>query len=990
MKISINTKKLLWALAAALLGAMTAQAVPAHPKAVDVMQSDGSKLTIKLVGDEFYHRTMTTDGYTLMQRANGDYVYAVQSGSKLVPGNVIAHNPQERTAAELGMMATLQHGLHNQSLLTQGRNARSSRDKKVSSLKTSVDKSLKEGNSDWRGLVILINYKNKKFSYASTMFDDMFNKDYYTGYTSKNGNFVSCTGSARDYFRDNSMGQFLPHFDVVGPVDVNYNSTYPQGYNNCGNIFVSAVDAVNSYVDFSDYDLDGDGVVDIIYFIVAGYTSNFGGNNSGYLWPHQYDMRAYTYNTYDGVQLGSYSCSGEIYGWEGYGYVDPDGIGTVVHEFSHALGLMDLYDTDYEDNGTANDPGEWDVMSGASYLDDSHTPAGFTIWERYRLGFTDKLTLIEQKTQGYVLEPVNTSNAGFMIATQNDNEFFVIDNRQQTGWDAYIPGHGMMIARVEYDEEQWWYNTINCDASHMYYELLRAGNGNGSSGSDPYPGTRRVTAVNNTTSPSLKTWSGAGNDMGIAGITETNGVITFNVVNGDGSDPAPAQFITVDPATLSMNTLVGQPVTKTFTVTGTNLTGNLTLSLSGGNGAFSVSPTTITANQAASGKTVTVTYNPQAFGTNSATITISGGGAQAVTVTLNGQADLVKYAPVMLPADEDYISLTGFRADWTDQSPAASVASYTLEINKKGYTKPDEPTHEVKEIASADFSGTTSVSGSSGLPNVVDNYADYLPTDWTATSGLWAYDGYIISGDDCSISTPTLDLTGYDVVTVEFTAMSYYPSYYGAASLEIATSLESTGGSLGTSESWGTYYCVLNCAQNDKVTITGTGSYYGLQSVKVYAGDNTGNYSMMLTAPRLMVNDPGGEDYRLITEITPDKFYNVANLTAGGTYEYRVKTVYADGTESEWSNTEEVTLLEPGHGYEIGDVNHDGAIDPADISALIDYLLNGSQACEICADVNGDGAIDPADISALIDYLLNGPRASIKAKKSIPMFLMCR
>ena len=480
-----------------------------------------------------------------------------------------------------------------------------------------------------------------------------------------------------------------------------------------------------------------------------------------------------------------------------------------------------------------------------------------------------------------------------------------------------------------------------------------------------------------------------------ASITISGGGATSKTVTLNGTATAPARYITVNPTSLSMNTTVGEPTTKTFTVTGTNLTGNLSLAVSGGNGTFSVSPTSITANQAASGRTVTVTYNPQTFGTNNATVTISGGGADAVTVTLNGQADLVKYAPVMLPADESYINLTGFRADWTDESPATSVASYTLEINKKGGTQPDEPdepTYEVKEVASADFSGTTRVSGSSGLPSVLDNYTDYLPAGWTAAGGLWAYDGYIISGDDCSISTPTLDLTGYDVVTVEFTAMSYYPEYYGSASLTVSTSLESASGSLGTEESWGTYYCVLNCAQNDKVTITGTGNYFGLLDFKVYAGDNTGSYQLKLNAPRLMVNDPGGEDYRLITEITPDKFYDVANLTAGGTYEYRVKTVYADGTESEWSNTEEVTLFdpEPDHGYEIGDVNHDGTINPADISALIDYLLNGSQACEICADVNGDGVINPADISALIDYLLNGPSVSINAQRGIPMFLMCK
>jgi M6 family metalloprotease-like protein len=332
------------------------------------------------------------------------------------------------------------------------------------------------------------------------------------------------------------MGVFDPQFDIAGPVLVNYSSTTPQGYNNVDGIFVSAIEALDSSIDFSQYDGDGDGIVDMIYFIVAGYTANFTGNNSGYLWPHQYYMYYYTSKQYDNVYLGRYSCSGEIYGWEDYGYTDPDGIGTIVHEFTHALGIMDLYDTDYGTNGAANDPGEWDVMSGGSYLNDSRTPAGFSIWERYRLGFAEPEQITEMKA-GYTLEPVNTSNQGYWIQSPNENEFFMIENRQKTGWDAYLPGHGMLVARVEYDEDQWWNNTINADASHMYYELLRAGNGVGASDSDPFPGTNNVTALNNLTTPSLRTWSGLDCDYGLNNIAENNGIITFGVVNGDGTSP---------------------------------------------------------------------------------------------------------------------------------------------------------------------------------------------------------------------------------------------------------------------------------------------------------------------------------------------------------------------------------------------------------------------------------------------------------------------
>ena len=526
MKITI-LKKFLCVFLFVVFSVLTASAIPAHPKPVDVTQSDGSSLTIRLVGDEFYHRTMTTDGYTLLQRSNGDYVYAVESGSTLVASDVVAHNPQMRNAGELRMLSKVQKGLIDKTMLAQGKAIRSSRDQLNASTRTDYQ--------NFRGLLILINFNDRTFNYGGDYFEAMMNQKNYTGFYRTDGSFVPCTGSARDYYYDNSMGVFDPVFDVVGPVTVNYSCTYPNG-TSVSNIFISAINALNPTVDFSRYDGDGDGVVDMIYFVVAGYTSNFSGNNSGYLWPHQSYLYYYTYQRYDGVYLGRYSCSGEIYGWEDYGYTDPDGIGTICHEFTHALGIMDLYDTDYSQNGQANDPGDWDVMAGGGYMNNSRTPVGYSLWERYRLGFADPVE-INEKRAGYTLEPLNTSNTGYWIDTPHNNEFFMLENRQKTGWDAYLPGHGMLITRVEYNQSAWNNNSINANASHMYYELLRAGNGTGSHSHDPFPGTNHVTAINNLTTPSLLTWSGQANEYGLDNIAENNGIITFNVVNGDGTTP---------------------------------------------------------------------------------------------------------------------------------------------------------------------------------------------------------------------------------------------------------------------------------------------------------------------------------------------------------------------------------------------------------------------------------------------------------------------
>ena len=137
-----------------------------------------------------------------------------------------------------------------------------------------------------------------------------------------------------------------------------------------------------------------------------------------------------------------------------------------------------------------------------------------------------------------------------------------------------------------------------------------------------------------------------------------------------------------------------------------------------------------------------------------------------------------------------------------------------------------------------------------------------------------------------------------------------------------------------------------------------------LQAVEVYAGDKT--------AARMTATETGDATYRLITGIT-DRFYTVKNLEAEGTFIYKVKTLFADGTESAWSNVELVTLFDNGHGYDLGDVDHDGSVKITDVTALIDYLLSGDgDACTICADVDGQDGINIADVTALIDLLLSG------------------
>lgn len=401
--------------------------------------------------------------------------------------------------------------------------------------------------------------------------------------------------------------------------------------------------------------------------------------------------------------------------------------------------------------------------------------------------------------------------------------------------------------------------------------------------------------------------------------------------------------ILVDNQNVNMECYTGETTTDTITVKGQYLTEGITVVLNDENGVFSIDVNSIALDQVGNAQIV-VTYAPQAVGTHNATITLSSEGADDKVITLKGtatNAPLVVYDPVMLPANEDYITLTSFRADWTDQTVPENVASYTLEVAEK-------PTSGL--IAQADWSEVPT----SGSP------ANYMPEGWTYNGGVYLEGGRISISSGYSLFTPVLDLTGYDKVTVVVRGKNCYT--WTNSAISVKTSIDSKY--VEFANDYADYTVVLNCGDNERIEIYSETYYPEIQSIKVYTGE--------MTAPQLRaIAEDGGETYRLITGIT-DKFYTVNDLAEGGTFLYKVKALYTDGTESAWSNKEMVTLAgSAAHQYKTGDVNHDGNVNIADVTALIDHLLGSGNVCTICANVNGDESINIADVTALIDILLS-------------------
>lgn len=525
-------KKYLLSLVAGFACAVSAYAVPAAPGFATVKQPDGSTVTLRLIGDEFLNYHTTVDGYTVMRNSEGFYVYAQSSGDNLVATEVIAHDAETRSPQEVQLLQSLPKHLVAGSAVQKAAAAREEfKSKMKAHTNSAAPKAAEYDYNNFRGLVILAEYSDLSFSRsdANAVFTDLVSKSDYKGVPQVGNpdNIDPYTGSVRDYFYDNSFGQFDPQFDVVGPVKIDYSKTYIRQTDNARAVVGAVLDAANPLVDFSQYDSDGDGYVDMFYIIFAGYGSNFSGNNQSYVWPHAWNVS----KLLDGVYTDRYACSTEFYGYEPNGVID--GIGTICHEFSHVLGLMDEYDTDYSGGGGQSfDPGDWSVMAGGGYNNQGRTPVGYSALQRMQSGFSIPTTITE--TGDYYLNPITDAGESYRIESAVKKEFFLLENRRKTAkWDKYLPGKGMLVFRVDSTSTgPWSSNTINSNPAHNYYELVRANPSNGyNTAGDPFPGTGNVTVLNNSTSPgNLLSWSGKPTPLTLCGISEdADGVIHFTV-----------------------------------------------------------------------------------------------------------------------------------------------------------------------------------------------------------------------------------------------------------------------------------------------------------------------------------------------------------------------------------------------------------------------------------------------------------------------------
>ena len=331
---------------------------------------------------------------------------------------------------------------------------------------------------------------------------------------------------------------------------------------------------------------------------------------------------------------------------------------------------------------------------------------------------------------------------------------------------------------------------------------------------------------------------------------------------------------------------------------------------------------------------------------------------EVMVMGIEPPAPIEAYDPVMLPANEDYITLTSFRADWTDETPAENVTSYTLEVNIDDGTEPG-----VYELVFSELFPYATENGTRPLSKIDNSCTN---KGWTGSNVYEARGGLRLGGNGSTgtLTTPALDMTqSGGKMTVIATMKPYSTDTDVPVNISCGNSVESV-----TVSADAPYTIVLECEADDaqNVTFATTMSSKRVVITQLDIYSSTNDAKMVFTLPA----ETGDANSRTITGIT-DKFYTVTGLAEGGSFTYRVRAHYVNGTRSEWSNVETVTLAGDAHTYSRGDVNHDGSVTIKDVTDLIDYLLGSSSTiCTICADVNGDEDVTIADVTALIDHLL--------------------
>lgn len=558
-------------------------AVKMHPAAVQVRQSDGTLLTVKGFGNHDFYYFATTDGALLFRQGTDFYVAEVDADGMLKPTGLLAHEIEARTEAEQRAIKVQNKARFNENIRRNSEKTRALREP------LGENSTLLPHIGNQKVPVILVEFSDEQFTVTDP-------KSVFSKYLNGTELFNKTTdpemgrnyGSVKRYFTDMSFGHFVPDFDVYGPVKLPNTLKYYGGGSssaeNMNALFRDACNAIDTNTDFSQYDTNDDGNIDLVYIIYAGYSESFVGNSSDCIYPKSGILSGGM--TFDGKRLCRYGVNNELNGTpadqEANGLLI-NGIGLFCHEFSHCMGLPDLYPSpgSVAERCINQNLDYWDLMDAGEYTYNGYRPTEYSGWERERFGW---MTIDTLKTPCDVtLIPLSAGGKSYRILNDKDesgNEYYIVENVQKTGWNRSLPGHGMMIYHVDYDDYMFSVGgcRVNNTAGHprmsiipadgifmpefFVYETIKEGATDTEKeqnaalvakyggteitsqiyfaelAGDPYPGTSGVTALTDETSPSsAQVYNGGVMGKPLTSITEDTEAqtVSFKFMGGTES-----------------------------------------------------------------------------------------------------------------------------------------------------------------------------------------------------------------------------------------------------------------------------------------------------------------------------------------------------------------------------------------------------------------------------------------------------------------------
>ncbi len=689
----------------------TVKSVPANPNPIKVCQPNGDTISVRLKGDEHSHQVETEDGYTLVESGNKTLEYATQDAQgNLVSSHVMAKNNANRTDNERKTLSRISQHLQ------------ASPQQKSSRLKSSpapLQAKVKSSSNAVTGkkkiLCILIGFTDKPFVKTKAEFENLFNKPGY--------NVNGATGSFRDFYLEASYNQLELNTTVVGPFTASkdwayYGSDVPYKDANAYELIREASLLADPTVNFADYDNDGDGRVDQVIVIHAGYDQAAGGGENS-IWSHY--SAIYPTLVLDGKVVEPFVTTAELSSSWGSSISN---IGVICHEMGHAFGADDFYDTNYDIEGQYLGTGSWDLMAGGSWNNSGRTPPHPNAYIKTAVyGWTNATTLkTGQSLQ--ILNSTQNNNQIYRINTLTPSEYYLLENKQKLGFDAFVPDHGLLVYHVD----SW--HTANA-SSHQGMYVVASGstapNGVETTATSPintgkctFPSAFNITSFTDNTTPNMKSWAGDNTYAPLTNITE-NTVTKIIGLDFKGGVPGVA------------------PSTQVTNLTVSNLSyGSLTLNWKRGNGdgviivARESTPITTFPSDG-----VNYLSNPK-FGTASCQL----GGAYVVYTGVGTSVDVseLKFGTTYYFSAYEYKGVSvAYKTPSLDGSATtlgASVCSISANHNTKTYCSKVEfnTISQVSEIVSGVYNNYLDYTNS--RTNVVQGSSYPLSVTLTTLSGM--------------------------------------------------------------------------------------------------------------------------------------------------------------------------------------------------------------------------------------------------------------